>query len=309
MGGIRNYIHDKFNVHFRFDFNSYVKYLHQLKETGFTEIEHAGSHLKHLNQRNRLRNVVKEIHAQGMMAYFYTGVFGTENLYQNKELMPYAQKDEYDNILGYTGKSLVTAMMCPASGYTDNVIIPRLIDRIQLAKFDGLFFDIPWVMKSGCYCKNCQDQKEEGADNAVIVRKALLKIVTALKKEYPSLSICINASAPTIHDNRYSGGHIDNLTGVFDEYLTEWNPYRWKQDVSIVSRCIEYAGKTVNGRLLHATTVTTRQGRMYAFEQYVRLFSAILKGGATPRLGVRFPPNQLRLIGDAWRTALETLQL
>ncbi len=303
MIGIRNYIHDKFNVHGRFDFASYKKYLLSLKETGFTEVEHAGSHLKYASQRNRLKNAVEEIHTHGMKAYFYTGVFGTENLYQNKELMPFAQLDQHGNILGYAGKSLVTAMMCPASGYIDHVILPKLLDRMHLAHFDGMFFDIPWVMKSGCYCANCKDQRENGANNAILVRNALLRIVSALKKEHPSLSICINASAPTIHDNRYSGGHIDNMKGVFEEYLTEWNPYRWKQDVSIVSKCIEYAGKTVKGRLLHATTVTNRQGRMYTKEQYVKLFSVILKGGATPRLGVGFPANQLQVIGDAFRLA------
>jgi len=306
LNGIRNYIHDKFNIHNRYDFTSYKKYLLSLKENGFTEIEHAGSHANHANQRKRLKCAVEEIHERGMKSYFYTGVFGTENLHQNKELLPYAQRNKNGDILSYEGKSLARAMMCPASGYIDNIVIAKILDRMHLAKFDGLFFDIPWVMKNGCYCKNCKNQREDGADNAVMVRNALKRIVSALKKEYPALSICINASAPTIHDNRYSGGHIDNLSGIFDEYLTEWNPYRWKQDVSVVSRCIDYAAGIVKGRLLHATTATNRLGKMYTKEQYVRLFSAILNGGATPRLGIVFPEKQLRIIGDAWQSAVES---
>jgi hypothetical protein len=284
----------------------YKEYLLCLKETGFTEIEHAGSHLKYASQRNRLKNAVEEIHTQSMKAYFYTGVFGTKNLHQNKELMPFAQRDKHGNILGYLGKDLKTAMMCPTSDYVDHVIIPKLLDRMHLAQFDGVFFDIPWVMKSGCYCTNCKDLRANGANNAILVRNSLLRIVSVLRTEHPLLSICINASAPTIHDNRYSGGHSDNLKGIFDEYLTEWNPYRWNQDVSVVSRCIDYAAGIVNGRLLHATTATNRLGKMYTIEQYVRLFSAILNGGATPRLGIGFPEKQLRIIGDAWRNAVES---
>ena len=305
LTGIRNYVHDQFNVHTPFYFASYAKYLKSLKDIGVNEIEHAGSNIKFTTQRERLKNAVEEIHNSGMRAYLYTGVFGSENLNHHRKLESFAQRDKHGNVLSYSGKSLKTAMMCPASGYTENVITPRLLDRIQLARFDGLFCDIPWIMKSGCYCDNCKTQKEEGADNAMIVRNALIKIVSALKKENPSISICINAAAPTIHDNSLSGGHIDNLIGIFDEYLTEWNPYRWNQNVSIVSRCIEYAGKTVNGRLVNATTLTTRQGEMYTSDQYMKLFSSILQGGATPRLGVRFPSEQLRIIGYAWRKAMD----
>ena len=302
---LRNYLHDQFNVHSDFDFKSYRKYLDNLKDAGFNEIEHAGSHIKYFTQRERLKNTLEEIHNRGMKAYFYTGVFGTENLNRFKSFISFAQRDKHGNILSYSRKGLATAMMCPASEYIDSVIIPRLMDRMHLARFDGLFFDIPWIMKSGCYCLNCKNQKDEGADNAVIVRKALIKIVSALKKDFPYISICVNAGAPTIHNNQFSGAHIDNLKGIFDEYLTEWNPYRWKQNVSVITRCIEYARQTVNGRLLHATTATTRKGKMYSFDQYVALFAAIAIGGATPRLGIGFPPEQLKIIGDAWKKTLD----
>ncbi len=306
MKGIRNYIHDKFNVHNRFNLAAYTTYIKSLRENGFAEIEHAGSHLHRATQRERLKNCIEVIHDQGMTAYFYTGVFGTENLKQHKKFIPFAQRDEGGNILSYAGKRLALAMMCPASSYVDHIIIPRILDRMHLAEFNGLFFDIPWVMKSGCYCTNCRNLREGGADNSAIVRNALIRIVSAIKKEQPSLSICINASAPTVHNNRYSGGHIDNLKGIFDEYLTEWNPYRWNQDVLVISRCLEYARETTKGRLLHASTATNRRGKMYTKEQYVRLFSAILKGGAMPRLGIGFPEKQLRIIGDAWLTAVES---
>jgi len=298
---MRNFLHYRFNLHTNFDLRAYERYLVALRSCGVTEIEHAAQHIVTRTQEERVRRVVDIIHEQGLKAILYTGVFGTEGAARFRQ---WAQRDENGQILGYGGKGWRTAMMCPASPYPVEVTLPQLTRLLGLADFDGIFIDIPWFLRDTCYCSHCTAPRQRGADNAAIVRASLETIVATLKQEKPELRLAVNASAPTIHDNRYNGAHIDNLAGLFDEYVTEWNPYRWRQPPTILVRSLLYAHQAVTGRLLHATTMTTRGGgRPYSLDNYTSLFSAILAGGATPRLGITFPEELLQLVGEAWRRA------
>lgn len=302
--GIRNFVHYKYNLHLPFNLMEYEKYLKDLKQTGITEIEHAGSSITKLRQKERLKNVIDINHDLGLKFIFYTGVFGTENISNNSYLEKFVQRDKKGNLLSYENKGKTTAMMCPASNYVDEITIPYLSNIIQFNNIDGIFIDIPWIMPNGCYCSNCHEKKEKGADNNTIVRTALERIVNSLKEQKPNLSITVNVGAPKIHSEN-TGAYIDNLTGLFDEYLTEWNPYRWNQNANAIKSSIKYAKEKTGKRVLHATTATNKKGKMYSLEEYQNVFSTIINSGATPRLGVTFPKYQLKIIESAWKFALE----
>jgi len=306
---IRNFIHNKYNLHTNFNLNEYKHYLTKLKEIGVTEIEHAGSNLTYFSQKTRLKDVIDINHDLGLKFVFYTGVFGTENIRHNKQMEKWVQRNKNGNLLSYENAGTKSAMMCPASSYVDEVTIPYLLEIINTSPIDKMFFDIPWIMPNGCYCSNCHKINQKELSKEIIVRKALKKIVKTIKDYNQNIKIGVNAGAPTIHNNKFSGAHIDNLKGIFDEYITEWNPYRWNQNVKNVSRCIKYAKNSVQGTLLHATTFTDKKGKMYSKDKYIKLFSAIIKEYASPRLGISFPEEQLRVIGDAWKTAQNNLFL
>ncbi|MFP4567526.1 MAG: hydroxymethylglutaryl-CoA synthase [Candidatus Woesearchaeota archaeon] len=248
----------------------------------------------------RLQDTTKIIHNLGMQSILYTGVFGTENLKNNPLFYKYVQRDKNHEPLFY-GKSEKTAMMCPSSDYVNKVTIPKLQNLITKNPFDGIFIDIPWILNKGCHCNNCQSNnkiKDENK-NEKIVRDSLDKIVTAIKDENPQIKISINSSAPLIYNNKSSGAHITNLTNLFDEYVTEWNPYKWNQDANILKKSINYAHKLTQKRILHATTLTNKYGKMYTQKEYTHLFSTIMSAGADMRLGISFPPKQLKIIHTA----------
>jgi len=298
--GFRNYLHDKFNFYNKFSMDVYKAYIEELHNTGAIEIEHAGRDLRYEKQRKRASEAIDAIHDFEMNAILYTGAFGTENVLINPGFEKYAQRNEQSKILGYGKLNLKTSMMCPASDYVDEITIPKLLSTLEWADYDGMYIDIPWILKGGCYCRNCDDIEGERIDkNERIVRIGLEKIVQAVKKKHPEIKISVNASAPTIHNNQYTGASIENLKGIFDEYVTEWNPYRWKQPVEIVEKCIKAAKDITNARIYHATTCTDGLGRIYSEERLSKLFAAIISNGATPRLGVRFPTEQLKIIKNA----------
>lgn len=300
---MRNFVHHKYNVHQKFDLKEYANYIGVLKNNGFTEIEHAGSNLVYDSQFERLKRVVEIIKSMGLTSIFYTGVFGTENVSKNSSYKDYAQRDKNGDILYYGGGRSKAAMMCPASEYVRSVTIPKLHGIVSSTDIDGIFIDIPWIIKGGCYCDNCLKFRKDGKNNAYIVRNALQQVIKTVKEVDSNCTVSVNAGAPTIYNHFYNGAHITNLKKLFDEYVTEWNPYRWNQKAGVVKEIISYAKKEVKKRVLHATTATNRKGEMYSFDEYVDLFSNIHSAGAVPRLGVSFSKNQLEILGAAWEKA------
>jgi hypothetical protein len=305
--GFRNYLHDKFNFYNRISIDAYKTYIEDLRKIGAIEIEHAGRNLRYDKQRKRATEAIDAIHDQGMDAILYTGAFGTEDLTKNPGLEQYAQRNINGDVLGYGVLNLKTAMMCPVSDYVEKITIPQILSTLEWADYDGIFFDIPWVLKNGCYCNNCEDIELSSREkNQVIVRQGLEKIVQAIKEKHPEIRISVNASAPTINNNRNTGANIDNLTGLFDEYVTEWNPYRWGQTTKVIERCIKAAKEVTSSKIYHATTCTDGSGKIYSENKLTELFKAIISSGATPRLGIRFPKEQLEIIKIAL-TNSETL--
>jgi hypothetical protein len=118
--------------------------------------------------------------------------------------------------------------------------------------------------------------------------------VEALRQSHPDVALGINASAPTIH-NDHPRSHIDELAGLFDEYVTEWNPLRWGQPPSIVGGAIDYASE--HGRVLHATTATMKGVVHRGLGDLLR---EIVAHGATPRLGI--DPRRHPELGEALDT-------
>lgn len=269
----RNYVGHKYNLHSKINLKEFQNYLKLLKKTGATEIELSGRRLTNL-QKQRTKDVTSIIRDEGLSPILYSGPFGVDNF---KE---YAQRDKENNPL---------PLMCPSSKYIDNVFLPELNELI--INYDGVFFDMPWIMKNGCYCNNCD------GDNDKNVREGLKKIVDSI-----DIKTTVNACAPKIH-NEYPSAHIDNLKGIFDEYLTEWNPLKWNQSVSIIKSSIEYAKRVTDKKIYHATTCTNRNREIYPIKTLSNLFRTIIASGATPRLGICFNEKGMRIIQRAFYIA------
>ncbi len=86
----------------------------------------------------------------------------------------------------------------------------------------------------------------------------------------------------------------------FDEYVTEWNPYRWGQPAEVIVPMLRKARSLTNGTLSHASTVTTRHGTLLSETQLSDLFKAILREGATPWLSVYFNRTALDQVYEAY---------
>ena len=145
-----------------------------------------------------------------------------------------------------------------------------------------------------------------GLTNDHIVRNALRTLVHDLRHDFPSVKFAVNASAPGLNRDLWTGGHIRNLVGIFDEYVTEWNPYRWGQSASVIAQAIRSTGKEVsNGKITHAFTATTRHGDLLSQDQLQSLFEVILSNGASPWLSVHFGQKYLEQIYSAYLSGRE----
>lgn len=295
-------INARYSPHKGVFMDDYACYVTAVKRAGASRIVHAGHELDE-KKRERLENMVNIVHDAGLKAVLYTGVFGTEDLMKKPELEKWAQRDKDDNILGYNG-ARSSAMMCPVSPYAADYLLPR-IENTAALDFDGIFIDIPWIMKGGCYCSNCDEHRMKGMGNDRLVRLGLGEFVNRIRETFPKLRLAVNASAPGIYDHRWHGANIGNLNGLFDEYVTEWNPLRWCRGVDDITKCIAEAKKKAHGESFHATTLTDSSGRMYDGGRIALLFGAILNGGAKPWLGIACPEEQMKIVGKAWRYASE----
>ncbi len=281
----------------------YEEHLKALKDSGAVRIVHGRS-----NEKGRLSDMIASIHKLEMQAVCYTGVFGTENISVNTSLEQWTQRNDKGVFLDYGGVgNKGTAMMCPVSPYVESYLAPNVIDVVQSCGFDAIFIDIPWIMEGGCYCGNCHDLRTSGADNSILVRTGLKKFIEMVKAEIPDIKIGVNASAPGIYSHYWHGAEIENLSGLFEEYITEWNPFVFGNEPEIVTECILKAREKVNGDFYHATTCTEEDGKPYSMDKMVALLSAILKGGALPWLCFAGPTHQVREIGEAWNRSLNRI--
>lgn len=273
-----------------------LRYAKKLKLKGAERIVIRGRLPKHLPKVKLMISSLREI---GYQVIMYTGVWGGVDLMQSRNLWDWAQRDKADNPLGYRG-SLRSGMLCPESPYIAEVLIPEISELIDYCEFHGVFFDIPWIMKGGCLCKWCRKSKDSGGTNGDIVRIALGSLITNLRQRWPNLDFAVNASAPGLNHDKWSGGHLSNLADIFDEYVTEWNPYRWNQKPHVVANCLSEAKRITTGRFSHATTLTDRYGKLLSGDQIQSLFFAILSQAANPWISVNFNDRALDAIFNAY---------
>ena len=283
----RNYVHHRFNPYRRLDLHSFEQYVDILVKGGGTEVEFGGRRA----QPKRLQAMVNIVHRAGARAVLYTGVFGTEDVRSSPGLKAWAQRRADGSIAGYAGAGERAALLCPSSPYVEEIAVPEIVHAVRIAGFDEVFVDIPWLA-TGHPCANCASERTGGADDAAIVRNALERATPLFRASLPSTWLSVNASAPSVHD-AHPGGHISNPAGLFDAYVTEWNPYRWCQSVGVIGRVVDAARQYVSQPLYHATTLTGRDGKLFDEAQVRSLAHVIRSAGATPRFGMGFPPEQL----------------
>lgn len=119
------------------------------------------------------------------------------------------------------------------------------------------------------------------------------------------MKIAVNASAPGGNFDK-TGAHISNLKGIFDEYVTEWNPYIFGSTATIVSKIISEAKSVASGKFSHASKLKPGE-KLYSHKKLVNLFSAILSQGADPWLAIHFDEEGLDKIHNAYLSALDNL--
>ncbi|MCB9359185.1 hypothetical protein H6503_04600 [Candidatus Woesearchaeota archaeon] len=278
----RNNIKYKFDCRTNFDISKFSEYISALSNNGFSEIELTGRRIRDNRLKRQQKECVDIIHDNGLKAVLYTGIFGAEDLTYNPEFEKYSQRDKLGNILSYRNTKK-TAMMCPESDYLTEIMIPEITDVLLNSNFDEIFVDIPWIMKGGCYCSNCNgDGSVENNQN--IVRNNLEIFSNVI--HIADVRISVNVSAPGIYNNFSSGANIENLLGICDHYLTEWNPLRWNMPVKTIGKIVEKAKSMTDSPIYHATTCSDKGKKVYDYGTLCELFCEIYKSGAIPRVAV-----------------------
>ncbi|MBN2053256.1 hypothetical protein JW756_07160 [Candidatus Woesearchaeota archaeon] len=306
-----------FTIDFHFKFNAYTErqyyeknfpvYIKELKKTGAERIVIHRPRPFLEQHKERLENMSARIQYEEIKPVLYTGIFGTENIIENKFLLPWVQRNKNGELLSYMNGGARSAMMCPASPYVTDYLAPRVVESARAANAKSIFLDIPWIMKGGCYCSNCKDIRESGGDNKKIVRQGLERFVNTIKKEIPGISLGVNSSAPGIYLHAWHGAEINNFKGLFEEYITEWTPYQWGQKPEVVTKCILNARGKAEGKFYHATICKDNNKNLYPADKLSALFKAILDGGALPWLCVNASNSQLIKISEAWRISNKIL--
>jgi hypothetical protein len=307
MPDFRNNLDKRYSLYDHIDTAAYEKYINYWKDNGLSEIEHSGRKLSMIKLQTQASKIMDIIHSHNLKSVLYTGIFGTENLHTNHELKEFAQKGSDGNILCYNNSAIASAMMCPSSRYLDDHMIPQIWNTIKKIDFDKIFIDIPWIMSNGCFCDNCIQQRSHGLTDDEILHNGIEKVISCLKNEFPWISFGINVSAPMIYTPKVITPKIERLKGLIDEYVTEWNPYRWNQDPDIIVDCIKHVKRNIEGRVYHATTLSNREGVLLSEERLENLFYHILKNGAGLRIGCGLSIEKISLVGTAYKKALEKI--
>lgn len=279
-----------------------IEYSKKLKERSGRRIVIKGRLPKYADKVKTLGNSLKDL---GFEVAMYTGIWGGVDLIRNPKYAEWAQKDKNDKPLGYRG-SLRHGMLCPNSPFVESILIPEICEIQNHFPFDSIFFDMPWIMKQGCYCMWCKAKDMEGRLNDIKVRRALKFVAEKIYKEYPNLKLAINSGAPGVNfDNPEA--HISNLKGIFDEYVTEWNPFIWHQSSTKISEILSKAKAITQGRFSHATKMLVSKTELLSWEKMNNIFYSILSQGAEPWLSMHVSIESLNKINDAYLDALERL--
>ena len=167
--------------------------------------------------------------AAGFPVLLYTGPFGTERsdfLREHPEAVDWQQRSQDGAPLTYGGLHF----FCPNSPYLQQYRGPLIRELLKRYTLSGLFLDIPWFLRSGCYCRWCQAVSSEKPVAGVgfkqrSIRKVLSEFLIEIRNSSPSAYLAVNANAPgTPWTLEYTGAGAKNLSGLFDEVVTEFTP-------------------------------------------------------------------------------------
>lgn len=229
---------------------------------------------------------------RGFEVLLYTGPFGTERLKTlsiNPQLKEWRQINSSGKILSYGG----LPFFCPNSPYLSKYKGPMIKRALVYCSFDGVFFDIPWFLKDACYCQFCHNKIAKNNETMNVlrqesIREALSRFVIDLRKTNPAIWLVVNADAPsTPYELNYTGADVGNLSGLFDEMVTEFSPARRQAKGCYIVDCIRNTRRRAPGTAIsHATTIEDKN-QLYPTKHIL----AILKTIIQERAGIWFSSN------------------
>jgi hypothetical protein len=269
--------------------------------------------VKETRELDALAGIVERAKEKGFPVLMYTGPFGAElpsSLSKEPLFSKWLQRDKDGNPVKLFGKLL---MFCPNSPYLEEYRTPLTLQALEYCKFDGVFLDIPWFLRKACYCSWCAEARpsfdDENSFRMWSVRKALSRLCLTLRQQIPWVWLASNVGAPkTSYEQPYTGATPQALSGLFDELVTELNPYRAGVQISEIRKSINATRQLAPGtRISHATTLTPRgKDECYPIGKLRSLFDEIRKANAGIWFSTPIVPGQdeevaaiLRQFGDA----------
>jgi hypothetical protein len=186
-----------------------------------------------------LREWTTVAHDNRIPVFMYTGPFGTETrrgVASNPEWSEWFQTGADGVAVTYGG----LAMFCPRSPYLRTYRLPIIMDALAEVPFDGVFFDIPWMMKGACHCSACTAVIDQGSNindlslNEKAVREAMAEAVLTMRRDFPCLWVGANVGAPGVWEVKDKGASPRALTGLFDELIVEFSRQQGMDNIAKV---------------------------------------------------------------------------
>ncbi len=206
----------------------------QVAERGFTRIAYPYQWLQEPWEDLKLaERWTQTAHRYDIDVLLYTGPFGTE-LSSFTEREPqrrnWLQRNKQGHKATYDSGGYLL-MFCPSSPYLPEYRLPIIVDFLRETGCDGVFFDIPWIVRDACHCHACANENGS-ADIELLrpkeksIRKSLAKAVVSLRSQFPNIWMAANVAAPCVWKTDEIGATPASLNGLFDELVVEWTPSR-----------------------------------------------------------------------------------
>ena len=227
-------------------------YLKLFKKAGVTRLVFP-LHWNVEEKLDKVRNFVVLSKNEGFETALYTGPFGTEKpdiLRQNPWMRAWQQRSKDGKPLTYRG----LLFFCPNSPYLQEYRGPIIESILERCPFDWVFFDIPWFLKGGCYCKYCLSERNAGKKSfkQKSLRVALANFVLRLKTRFPHLKFAVNTGCNIIMKHlAWNCVTPEVFSGIFEEMVTEYNTPSGKEKE--ISKCLKIVNERIGGvSLSHA---------------------------------------------------------
>ena len=204
----------------------------------------------HWDVEKNLKNTCKMVSIaqnQGLETVLYTGPFGTEKLDLFKKypyMRDWQMKNKDGKPITYDG----LPFFCPNSPYLEEYRGPIIMEILNTCTFDWVFFDLPWFLRGGCYCKYCRSKGDPGevTFKQRSLRYALSNFVLKLKNKFPHVKLAANIGCGhVIKSLSWTSATPEVFSGLFEEMVTEFTPRRGKE--YIVSDCLKAVREKVGG--------------------------------------------------------------